>query len=252
MAEENSEVVYGRNPVWEILHAGSRQVRRLWLAEGVQGKGALDEVLGMARSSGIPIEIVPRGKLDDLAPGHQGVAAQVSPYRYRELADILDRARALEEAPFVLLLDLIQDPQNFGTLLRTAEAVGVHGVILPHRRAVHVTPAVVSASAGATEHLPVTIHNLAQAVKVLKEERVWVVGLDVGPEAQPFDSLDLGGGIALVVGSEGSGMRRLVRESCDFLARLPMRGAIDSLNASVAGSIMLYEVWRARDYIGAR
>lgn len=220
----------------------------MWMAEGVQEKGTLDEVLDMARTSGIPIETVPRSKLDTLASGHQGVAAQVSPYHYRKLADILDRARALEEAPFVLLLDLIQDPQNFGTLLRTAEAVGVHGVILPHRRAVHVTPAVVNASAGATEHLPVAIHNLAQAIEALKGERVWVIGLEVGHEAQPFQALDLGGGAALVVGSEGSGMRRLVRESCDFLARLPMRGAVDSLNASVAGSIMLYEIWRARGY----
>lgn len=248
MTEEKAELIYGRNPVREVLRAGTRQVRRLWLARGAQEKGALDEILNMARAAEISVKSVARSALDEIASGHQGIAAEVSAFSYQSLNDILALGRSREEPPFVLLLDLIQDPQNLGTLLRTAEAAGVHGVILPHRRAAHVTPAVVSASAGATEHMTVAIHNIAQAIDVLKQERVWVVGLDVGPVAQPFQELDLRGGIGLVVGGEGSGMRRLVRESCDFLARLPMRGRVDSLNAAVAGSIMVYEIWRARGY----
>jgi 23S rRNA (guanosine2251-2'-O)-methyltransferase len=252
VAQNNVELLYGRNPVREALRAGSRQVQRIWLARGAQEKGALGEILSMARTDDIPIKAIERSALDEIASGHQGIAAEVSSFRYCELSAILGRARAQGEALFVLLLDLIQDPQNLGTLIRTAEAVGVHGVILPQRRAAHVTPAVVSASAGATEHIAVAIHNLAQAIDSLKQEGVWVVGLDIGHEAQPFQQLDLGGSIGLVVGSEGSGMRRLVRESCDFLARLPMRGRIESLNASVAGSIMLYEIWRAREYAGSQ
>jgi 23S rRNA (guanosine2251-2'-O)-methyltransferase len=251
MNKSNSEILYGRNPVREVLRAGSRTVHRLLLAQGRQESAVLDEILTLAGGAEIPVHRVDREQLDRRAPGHQGVAAEVNAYVYVPLDDILARASARDEPPFVLLLDLVQDPQNLGTLMRTAEAVGVHGVILPHRRAAHVTPAVVSASAGATEHMLIAIHNLAQAIQVLKEAEVWVVGLEGGEEAQSFQDIDLGGAMAVVVGSEGSGMRRLVKESCDFLARLPMRGRIESLNAAVAGSIILYEIWQARGYAGS-
>jgi 23S rRNA (guanosine2251-2'-O)-methyltransferase len=159
---------------------------------------------------------------------------------------VLALATEKGEDPFVLVLDTLQDPQNLGTLLRTAEAVGVHGVLIPLARTATITPAVVSSSSGACEHLLVVQVNLAQAIRTLKEEDVWVIGLDGGPEAQPAERVNLKGGLALVVGSEGEGMRRLVRESCDLLMRLPMRGQIESLNAAVAGSVVLYLALAAR------
>ena len=149
---------------------------------------------------------------------------------------------------FFLILDTLQDPQNLGTLLRTAEAVGVHGVLLPQHRAVGITPAVVNASSGACEHLPIAQHNLAQAIDEFKKENIWVIGLEGGPEAQPLGELRLDSAIALVVGSEGEGMRHLVRASCDALLSLPMIGKVESLNAAVAGSIALYMVWQARGF----
>jgi len=157
-----------------------------------------------------------------------------------DIADILENAKDKNEPLFVLLLDTLQDPQNFGTLLRTAEAVGVHGIILPLARTVEVTPAVVNASSGASEHLLVAQSNLVQAIETLKEAGAWVVGLDEDARSQTPDKVRLDGGLAIVVGSEGEGIRPLVRQKCDFLLRLPMRGQIESLNAAVAGSIVLY------------
>ncbi len=195
------------------------------------------------------IERVERATLDRIgAVNHQGVAAEVSAYPYANLGEILTQAERRDEPPFLLLLDCLEDPQNLGTLLRTAEVVGVHGVVIPKRRAVGVTPAVANASAGATEHLQVTrVTNLARAIGELKERGVWVFGLENLPQARLYSQFDLSGPLALVVGSEGRGMRRLVLESCDVLLRLPMRGHIGSLNAAVAGSIALYEAWRQRE-----
>lgn len=221
------------------------------MAEGSELSSTLEEIHALVRRADILLQIVDRAKLDRQVSGHQGILAEVSPFSYASLDEILARANSLGEPPFILLLDLVQDPQNLGTLVRTADAVGVHGVVLPHRRAAHVTPAVVSASAGATEHMLIAIHNLAQAIQVLKEAGVWVLGLEGGEEAQFFQEIDMGGAMAVVVGSEGAGMRRLVRESCDFLARLPMRGQIESLNAAVAGSIMLYQIWMVRGFSGS-
>jgi 23S rRNA (guanosine2251-2'-O)-methyltransferase len=157
-------------------------------------------------------------------------------------------ARSRGKVPLVLLLDLLKDPQNVGSLLRTAEAVGAHGVVIQRRRAVGITPAVVHASAGAVEHLPVAqVTNLVDAIGRLKGHDVWVVGMEAMPEAQVYTKADLTGALALVVGSEGGGLRRLVRERCDFLVQLPMHGQVASLNASVAGSVVLYEVLRQRE-----
>lgn len=200
----------------------------------------------MAAEAGVQVQSVPRRELDGVADGHQGVALQAGPYPYSDLGEMLTLAVQRGEPPFLLLLDTLQDPQNLGTLLRTAEAVGIHGVLLPHRRAATVTPAVVNASSGACEHLLIGQGNLAQTIELLKNENVWVVGLEGGKEAQPLGEVDLSGPLALVVGSEGEGMRRLVRESCDLLLRLPMRGRVESLNAAVAGSVALFLAWQAR------
>jgi 23S rRNA (guanosine2251-2'-O)-methyltransferase len=191
----------------------------------------------------------PRRELDRQTRHHQGVVAETSPYPYVDLDDILSRAADHNTPPLLLLLDLLQDPQNVGSLLRTAEAVGVHGVVIPRRRAAGITPAVVSASAGAVEHLLVTqVTNLARTMDQLKQHNLWIAGLETDPDALRYDHADLRGPLALVVGSEGSGLRRLTRAKCDLLLNLPMYGRIASLNAAVAGSIVLYEVERQRHH----
>ncbi len=246
------EWITGRNPVFEVLRSGRRQLFRLLFAEGVQDKGRLAEIVRLSAGYQLPVERVPRSRLDSLATGHQGVALEASGYPYSTLPDILEQAKKKQEPPFVLILDTLQDPQNLGTLLRTAVAVGVHGVILPLRRTVTVTPAVVNASSGASEYLNIAQSNLAHSIAELKDSGVWVVGLEDSPEANYPDQVRLEGPLALVVGSEGEGMRSLVRDSCDLLLRLPMRGQIDSLNAAVAGSVALYLAWQARQYGGHR
>jgi 23S rRNA (guanosine2251-2'-O)-methyltransferase len=241
------ETIYGRNAVYEMLRANRRRVHRLLVAEGVQARGHLTDALTIAQQRSIPVQRVKRDQLDRITDSHQGLVAEVDPYPYVEIDDILERAAQRGEPPLILVLDVIQNPQNLGTLLRTAEAVGAHGVILPARRGVEVTQAVVNASSGASEHLLIaSVVNLVVALTELKARDVWVTGLDNLPEARPLDQADLSGAVALVVGNEGEGMRRLVRESCDFLVKLPMRGQVDSLNAAVAGSIVLYEILRQR------
>jgi 23S rRNA (guanosine2251-2'-O)-methyltransferase len=242
------EVLYGRNAVREALRAGRRKVYKLILAQGTKETGIVADIAMLASKSGVPIQRVERQQLDKLGNvNHQGVAIEASQYPYVELDEILAEADRRQEMPLLLILDCLQDPQNFGSLLRTAESVGVHGVIIPKRRAVGITPAVVNSSAGATEHLLIAqVTNLVQTMEELKAKGLWIVGLEDVPQAQPYDQSDLTMPLALVVGSEGRGMGRLVRETCDILIRLPMRGKVSSLNASVAGSIALYEVWRQR------
>ena len=240
------EFILGRNPAFEVLQASRRQIFRLLVAAGAEEKGRLAEILTLAAKKHIPLERVPRQRLDSLGEGHQGLAVEVSAYPYADLPDILARAAERNEDPLVLLLDMLQNPQNLGTLVRTAEAAGVHGVIIPLRRAAGVTPAVVHASAGASEHMLVASMNLAQAIDALKAEGVWVVGLEGGPGSRPVAEAPLDGPLAWVVGNEGEGMRPLVRQKCDLLVRLPMRGQVDSLNAAVAGSIALYLALQAR------
>ncbi|MCS7220617.1 MAG: 23S rRNA (guanosine(2251)-2'-O)-methyltransferase RlmB [Anaerolineae bacterium] len=243
-----NEILYGRHAVLEALRAKRRRALRLFLAEGVQERGTVLEILEIAHQRGIPVQRVRRGELDRLGTtDHQGVAMEATPFPYVELEDILTAAAARSELPFLLLLDHLQDPQNLGTLLRTAEAVGVHGVVLPERRAAGVTPAVSNVSAGAVEHLHVArVTNLVQTIEKLKRAGVWVIGLERTASAIPYDRADLSGPLALVVGSEGGGMSRLVREHCDWLVMLPMFGRINSLNAAVAGSIVLYTAVHAR------
>jgi 23S rRNA (guanosine2251-2'-O)-methyltransferase len=240
------EFIYGRNPVYETLRARRRDVFSLQVAEGVQDKGRLTEILDLAQKRKIPIQRVPRPRLDKLSESHQGVALEASGYPYIGLDDILENARARSESLFVLLLDTLQNPQNLGTLIRTAEAVGVHGVIIPAHRAAEITPAVVSASAGASEHMLVAQANLANAIDTLKEADVWVVGLDENPESKGPSEVRFDGPLAVVVGSEGEGIRQLVKSKCDFMLRLPMQGQIEALNAAVAGSVALYLAYLER------
>jgi 23S rRNA (guanosine2251-2'-O)-methyltransferase len=242
------EWLYGRNAVYETLHARRRQFFRLRLAQGVEEKGRLAEILRMASAFKLPVERVERGNLDALSKGHQGVALEASAYPYAALADVLAVGIRKNEPAFILILDVLQDPQNMGTLLRTAEVVGVHGVLLPFRHTATVTPAVVNASSGASEHLLLAQVNLAQAIGELKEENIWVIGLDAGVEAPTLEKVRLDGALALVIGGEGSGMRALVRKSCDGLVRLPMRGNVESLNAAAAGSVALYFAWQQRGF----
>ena len=244
------DLLYGRRPVYEVLRAGRRRIYRLLLAEGVREHAdSVAQIVSLAQAKGVQATRCNRRELDRVNPDHQGVVVEAGPYAYTALHDLLAFPNDPDTPPLFLLLDLLQDPQNVGSLLRSAEAVGVHGVIIPERRAVGVTAAVVSASAGAVEHLRVTqVTNLARVIDELKHHGVWVAGLEVDPGAQLYHQADLRGPLALVVGSEGGGLRRLVREKCDLLLRLPMRGRVASLNAAVAGSIVLYEAERQRSY----
>ncbi|MFH2104344.1 MAG: 23S rRNA (guanosine(2251)-2'-O)-methyltransferase RlmB [Chloroflexota bacterium] len=240
------EFIYSRNAVYETLRAGRRQYFRLQIAQGVQEKGRLSQIRQLALEQNVPTLSAPRAGLDRIQPGHQGVLLEASGYPYSNLVDILDLARERGVPPFVLILDSLQDPQNLGTLIRTAEAVGVHGVLLPLARAAQVTPAVVNASSGACEHLLIAQMNLSQAIDELRQADVWTVGLDEGAGSRPLSDVRLDGGLAVVVGSEGEGIRALVRSKCDFLLRLPMGGQVESLNAAVAGSVALYLAYLAR------
>lgn len=242
----NREWIYGRQAVREVFRAGRRPVFLLRVAENARPQATLDEILAQARKENIRIEKVPQSVLDRLKGHHQGVAVQTGAYPLVPLEEIVSKCEAAGPDALLLILDQIQDPQNLATLLRTAEAAGVQGVILPLRRAAGVTPAVVNASAGAVEHLFVAQSNLAQAIEEIKRRGMWVAGMDADPSADSLLDSELGGPLALVIGSEGSGLRPLVRKSCDRLLQLPMRGRIESLNAAAAGSIALYLVLRQR------
>ena len=248
-----TEFIYGRRPVLVALRAGRRSLRRAVVAQGTEESGMMRVIREAAEQRKIRVESAPRDRLDRQAPAsnHQGVLLEAGPYPYAGVEDILAHAASLGEPPFLLLLDLLQDVQNVGTLLRTAEAVGVHGVILQERRAVGITPAVVSASSGAVEHLLIAqVTNLVRTMEILKKADVWLMGLDMGNGAVRYDMADLRGALGVVVGSEGQGLRRLVRETCDFIVYLPMRGSVESLNAATAGSVVLYAAWQARGFAG--
>ena len=238
--------IYGRHAVYESLRAEKREFHLLRVAEDLKPSLKLDAIFGKAKALKLDIQRVKRASLSKLGENHQGVALKTGDYPYADLGEMLKLAHKRDQAPFLLILDTLQDPQNLGTLLRTAEAVGVHGVIIPSRRSASVTPAVVNASSGASEHMLIGQHNLAQSIELLKSENIWVIGLEGGQDSQAIDQVNLSGAIALVVGSEGKGMRKLVSDSCDMRVRLPMHGKIASLNAAVAGSIVLYMAESAR------
>jgi len=247
------QFLYGRWPVLETLRANRRNIESLLVAENLKEKGIISDIMQAADTNQVELRRVPRRVIDDLAQNanHQGVVLRVSDYPYVELEDLMEISRQREEKPFFLVFDLLKDPQNVGVLLRVADSVGVHGVILQERRGVSITPAVVAASSGAVEHLQVSmVSNLVNALKWLKEQDVWVIGMDVGPNISPIDRVDLNRSVAMVMGSEGEGMRRLVRDNCDMIVTLPMRGMVESLNVATAGSIALYSAWQARGWQG--
>jgi len=247
-----SELIYGRHAVLETLHAGRRRLFRLWL-EGdsdATARGIVAEIHAAAAAAKVPVRSVKGGLFERLAQQNvnaQGVALETGDYPYVDVADCLQEAERVGEPPLLLILDHLEDPQNLGTLIRTAEAVGAHGILIPERRAASITPAVSNASAGAVEHVRVAqVTNINREIDELKKEGVWVAGLDGAPETPPLHRANLTGALAVVVGNEGRGLSRLTREKCDFLVRLPMHGRVDSLNASVAGSIVLYAARQAR------
>ena len=239
-------VLYGVNPVRELLRSGGEGLSELWLAEGGERHAA--EIERLARSAGAKVRSAPRARLDRLAgtDRHQGVVAVVADYTYRELADLLSVARERREAPLLVVLDGIEDPQNLGAIIRSAHALGAHGVVVPRDRAAGITAAAAKASAGAVEHTAVArVTNVAQTLEKLKEEGVWSVATAAEATADLAD-VDLTGPTALVMGGEGQGVRPLVRRTADHLVRIPMSGKVGSLNASAAAAICLYEVSRQR------
>lgn len=239
------EQIVGRNPVIEALRAG-RTINKIVFAKGVTG--SVKEIMALAKEQKIPVQEADRVYFEKIAPGlnHQGVVALVSAKEYVEVDDILNAAVERGEPPFILILDELEDPHNLGAVLRTAEAAGVHGVIIPKRRAVGLNSTVAKASAGAIEYVPVArVNNLVQTIEELKKKGCWVAGAD-GDAPEVYWQTDLKGPIAIVIGSEGKGLGRLIKEKCDFLIRLPMKGQIGSLNASVAASLIVYEVLRQR------
>ncbi len=244
-----SEIIYGRNAVRECLRARRRHIHRLILAQGIKSTPVVQEITRHARKLKIPIDTAPRQQLNKFAAGNQGMALEVGTFPTFDVPDILRHAQKLGEIPFLLALDHIEDPHNVGALLRTADAVGVHGIIIPNRRAASITPTVVNTSAGAAEHHRVAVvANLAQALINLKKENLWVVGVEKAEAAQPYHKTDLSMPLVLVLGNEGKGLSRRIATVCDLLIAFPMRGKIESLNASVAGGLAMYEVWRSRQF----
>lgn len=236
--------VSGRNPVMELLKS-DKQVDKLYVLKG-DLKGSINKIMGKAKDMGIVIQQVDKNKLDSMAEGnaHQGVVALVTGFEYSEVKDIIELAKSRNESPFVVILDGIEDTHNLGAIIRTAESAGVHGVIIPKRRAAMVNQTVYKASAGAVEYMKVAhVTNIVQAMEELKDQGLWIYGADMDSDSEYFNT-ELKGAIGLVIGSEGKGLSRLVKEKCDVLVKIPMTGKIGSLNASNAASILIYEVVR--------
>lgn len=245
---ERGDWIYGRRPVLEVVKAGQRHLYEAVLPPDGRDAPEVAELRGLLLARSVPFRTLGREELDVLCEGgnHQGVALRTGGFPYIAIDQVIHDVKENENA-LVLILDHIEDPQNVGSLLRTADAAGVTAVVLPEDRASGVTAGVVRASAGAAEHMRVAkVVNLVRAMKELQACGVWITGLDFGPDAKPYTSLDFKGRVGLVVGSEGKGVSRLVRESCDFIACLPMKGRVESLNAGVAGAIALYEMVRQR------
>jgi 23S rRNA (guanosine2251-2'-O)-methyltransferase len=248
MTEEKNEneILSGKNPVLEALRAG-REMNKVWIAEGVK-KAGITEIMELAKGAGIIVQFVPKNKVEQLTDGanHQGIAASVAAYRYAEIDELFELAASRNEDPFFLILDELEDPHNLGSILRTADATGVHGVIIPKRRAVGLTGVVAKTSTGAIEHVPVArVTNLAQTVEDLKKRGLWIAGTDAKGSSD-YRRMDAKLPLAIIIGSEGKGMSRLLKEKCDFLYHMPMVGQVTSLNASVAAAILMYEVLRNR------
>lgn len=237
--------IEGRNPVLEAIK-GDRKIEKI-LVNKASREGSIRKIVSMAKDMGIVVVQTDKRKLDEMSESHahQGVIAITEEYRYYDIEEVISIAKQKGEDPFVIILDEITDPHNLGSIIRTADAVGAHGVIIPKRRSVHITPIVAKASAGAVEYVPVCkVTNIVNTIKELKKLGLWIAACDM--DGETFYRQDLGGALGLVVGSEGSGISRLVKENCDFVVSMPMVGNVSSLNASVAGSILMYEVFRQR------
>lgn len=239
-------IIEGRNPIIEALK-NNRSIEKIMVNKASK-EGSIKKILAMAKENKVITQEVDRHKLDEMSESHahQGVIAITSDYRYYDLDEILEIPKERGEDPFFIILDGITDPHNLGSIIRTADAVGAHAVIIPKRRSVQITPIVAKASAGAVEYLPVCkVTNIVNTIKTLKENGLWIAAVDM--DGQTFYQQNLGGPLGLVVGSEGEGISRLVKQNCDFTVSMPMSGNVTSLNASVAGGILLYEVYRQRN-----
>lgn len=240
-----TDYIVGRNAVREALKNG-RSLNKVFIQDGLTG-GSLNEIFKLAKDAGYIVEYVQRNKMDEMAEGlrHQGVIASGTPVSFSTLEEALDKAEVKGEEPLLLLLDELQDPQNVGALIRTADAAGVHGVLLPHRRTCPLNAVVAKISAGAVEYVPVIkIGNISQTLEGLKKQGFWVVGADM--DGETYYEANLTGPLVIVVGAEGKGLGRLVKEHCDLIVSMPMQGGINSLNASAAGAVLMYEVVRQR------
>ncbi|GGL63440.1 23S rRNA (guanosine(2251)-2'-O)-methyltransferase RlmB [Sporolactobacillus putidus] len=240
----NDELIVGRHPVSEAIRSG-REINKVWLNK--EGRG-FSELLELIKENGIAVQFVPKQKLDQMSRSaqHQGIVASVAAYRYSELSDLFDLAKQRGESPFFLMLDNVEDPHNLGSILRTADASGCHGVIIPKRRSVGLTSVVAKASTGAIEYVPVVrVSNLANTMDAMKKQGVWFAGT-AADGSEDYRQADYSLPLCLVIGNEGSGMSQLVRKKCDFLINIPMRGKVTSLNASVAAGLLMYEVLRHR------
>lgn len=245
--EEREDIIIGRNAVIEALKNDSRTIETLYISNN-KLEGSINTIVGMAKEKKIIIKEVDKRKLDSMCDGetHQGVIAKVTPFKYCEVSDILDLARERGEAPFIVILDEVEDPHNLGSIARTAELFGVHGIIIPKRRSASVTATVYKSSVGAIEHVKVAkVTNLNATIDSLKEEGIWVYGADIRAEEYSYE-VDYSGPCALIIGNEGRGISKLTVQKCDKLIKIPMVGKINSLNASVAGGIMMYEVLKGR------
>ncbi|MEH6942028.1 23S rRNA (guanosine(2251)-2'-O)-methyltransferase RlmB [Bacillus sp. JJ722] len=245
----SEEFIIGRNPVLEALKS-ERDINKIWIAEGSQ-KGSMGQVINLAKEKNVLTQIVPKKKIDAMVDGiHQGVVAAVAAYQYAELDDLFALAEKRNEAPFFLILDEIEDPHNLGSIMRTADATGAHGIIIPKRRAVGLTATVAKASTGAIEYIPVArVTNLSRTIEELQKRGLWIVGTDA-KGSDDYRTLDGAMPIGVIIGSEGRGMSRILRDKCDFLVHMPMIGKVTSLNASIAASLLMYEVYRKRNPLG--
>jgi len=241
----NGDIIYGRNPVIEAIRSG-KEIEKIYVSKTAGGN--ISKIIAMAKEAGIVVSTADSDTLKRLAqtPNHQGVVAVGALYKYFDVTDILNCAEEKKEKPFLLILDEITDPHNMGAIIRSAEAFGVHGVIIPKRRSAGINATVVKASAGAVEHIKVAkVSNINSTIRDLKEKGLWIIGTDAKAE-KSFEELDYDFPLALVIGSEGKGISRLVLENCDFVVKIPMKGKINSLNASVAASILMYNILSKR------
>lgn len=247
--EENTfqDQIEGRNSVLELLESG-KDINKIFIEKG-EKHGSINKIIGIAKERKVVIVEVEKSKLNQMAQtdNHQGVIAVVPPFDYCEVEDILNEAKSKNEKPFIMILDGIEDPHNLGSIIRTAETAGVHGIIIPKRRACMVNSTVYKVASGAVEHMKIArVNNITDTINYLKENDIWIYGTEMEAEKYYYNE-NLTGAVAIVVGSEGFGMSRLVKENCDVLLKIPMRGTITSLNASVSAGIVMYEVVRQRN-----